>query len=128
MAITIEERESLDAERRDCTMLVVSGRITLNECHGDLRGAVRGLIERGRKKIVLDLEAVPFIDSDGLGELVSSYASVVRLGGTLRLTSVNPPVADALGAVGLRNILRIVDRPRPAGSQTATARAGLGAE
>ena len=109
-------------------MLVVSGRITLSECHGDLRNAVRGLIERGRKQIVLDLEAVPFIDSDGLGELVSSYASAVRLGGTLRLTSVNPRVADALGGVGLRNILRIVDRPRPAGAQDATARAGPGAE
>ena len=128
MAITIEERESLDDEHRDCTMLVVSGRITLSECHGDLRNAVRGLIERGRKQIVLDLEAVPFIDSDGLGELVSSYASAVRLGGTLRLTSVNPRVADALGGVGLRNILRIVDRPRPAGTQAATARTGPGAE
>ena len=128
MAITIEERESLDDERRDCTMLVVSGRITLSECHGDLRNAVRGLIERGRKQIVLDLEAVPFIDSDGLGELVSRYASVVRLGGTLRLTSVNPRVADTLGSVGLRNILRIVDRPRPARAQAATARAGLGTE
>ena len=128
MAITIEERESLDDERRDCTMLVVSGRITLSDGHGDLRNAVRGLIERGRKQIVLDLEAVPFIDSDGLGELVSSYASAVRLGGTLRLTSVNPRVADTLGSVGLRNILRIVDRPRPARAQAATARAGLGTE
>ena len=128
MAITIEERESLDDERQDCTVLVVSGRITLSECHGDLRNAVRELIERGRKQIVLALEAVPFSDSDGLGELVSSYASVVRLGGTLRLTSVNPPVADALGGVGLRNILRIVDRPRPAGAPTLTARSERGKE
>jgi len=109
-------------------MLVVSGFITLSECHGVLRDTVRGLIERGRKRIVLNLEAVPFIDSNGLGELVSSYTSVVRLGGTLRLASVNPPVADALGGVGLRNILRIVDRPSPAGAQAATTRAGLGAE
>ena len=127
MAITIEERDSLDDERRDCTVLVVSGRITASECHGDLRDAVRGLIERGRKRIVLDLEAVPFIDSDGLGELVSSYASVVRLGGTLRLTSVNSPVVDALECVGLGSILRIVDRPRPAAAQAAAARGGPGA-
>ncbi len=122
MAITIEERESRDDERRECTVLVLSGRITLSECHGDLRNAVRGLIERGRKQIVLDLEAVPFIDSDGLGELVSSYAGVVRLGGTLRLTSVNPRVTDALDGVGLRNVLQIINRPRPAGAPTVTAR------
>jgi len=121
MAITIDERDALDDERRDCTVLVVSGRITLGECHGDLRGAVRGLIDRGRKQIVLDLEAVPFVDSAGLGELVGSYASVVRLGGSLRLTGVNPRVADALDGVGLRHILRIVALPRPAGPPAATA-------
>ena len=122
MAITIEDRESRDDERRECALLVASGRITLSECHGDLRNAVRGLIERGRKQIVLNLEAVPFIDSDGVGELVSSDASVVRLGGTLRLTSVNPLVTDTLDGVGLRNVLQIIDRPRPTGAPTVTAR------
>ncbi|MDA1183974.1 MAG: STAS domain-containing protein [Acidobacteria bacterium] len=122
MAITIEERESLDEERRDCTVLTISGRITLSECHGELRNAVRGLIDRGRKQIVLDLEAVPFVDSAGLGELVGSYASVVRLEGTLRLTGVNPRVRDALDSVGLGSILRIVTLPRRASAPTATAR------
>ena len=122
MAGTIEEREYQDDERRDYTVLVVSGRITSTECHGDLRHAVGDLIERGRKQIVLDLETVPFVDSSGLGELVSSYASLVRLGGTLRLTNVNLCVADALKGAGLDSVLRIIQRHRPSGTPPAGAR------
>jgi anti-sigma B factor antagonist len=112
MAIKIDERE-----HQGIAVLVVSGRIALTECHGDLKNAVRGLIERGRKQIVLDLEAVPFVDSAGLGELVSSYASVKRLGGTLRLTNVNQRVADSLESAQLTSILQLIELPRSAGTQ-----------
>lgn len=122
MAITIEEHEYQDDERRDYTVLVVSGRITSTECPGDLKHAVGGLIEQGRKQIVLDLEAVPFVDSSGLGELVGSYASLVRLGGTLRLTNVNLRVADALKGTGLDSVLRTIQRHRPPGAQSPDAR------
>ena len=104
------------------TSLVVSGRLTVTEVHGDLKNAVRGLIERGRKQFVLDLEAVPFVDSGGLGELASSYASVVRLGVSLRLTNVNHRVADALEGVGLHKILKIIDLPRSASTPSVNAR------
>jgi len=117
MAIKIDERE-----HRGTAVLVVSGRIALTECHGDLKNAVRGLIERGRKEIVLDLEAVPFVDSSGLGELVSSYASVKRLGGTLRLTNVNQRVADALETARLTSILQLIELPRSAGTQPVDTR------
>ena len=117
MAIKIDERE-----HRGTAVLVVSGRIALPECHGDLKNAVRGLIERGRKQIVLDLEAVPFVDSAGLGELVSSYASVKRLGGTLRLTNVNQRVADALETARLTSILQLIELPRSAGTQPVNTR------
>ena len=111
MAIKIDEREHFGT-----AVLVVMGRIALTECHGDLKDAVRGLIERGRKQIVLDLEAVPFVDTSGLGELVSSYASVQRLGGTLRLTNVNQRVADALESTGLTSILELIELPRSSAS------------
>jgi anti-sigma B factor antagonist len=117
MAIKIDEREHLDT-----AVLVVTGRIALTECHGDLKNAVRGLIERGRKQIVLDLEAVPFVDSAGLGELVSSYASVKRLGGTLRLTNVNQRVAHSLESAQLTSILQLIELPRSTGSQSADTR------
>ena len=54
MAIKIDEREF-----QGTTLLVVTGRMTTNECQGDLKNVVRSLIERGRKQIVIDLEAVP---------------------------------------------------------------------
>ena len=114
MAITIEQRE-----HRDAVVLVVTGRLTLTECHGNLKNVVRDLIERGRKRIVLDLEAVPFIDSAGLGELVSSYASVTQLGGSLRLASVNHRVRAALDAARLTPILQLTGLPD---TQHATSR------
>ena len=111
MAIKFEEREY-----RGTAVLVVTGRMTFTEGHGDLKNAVRSLIERGRKQILLDLEAVPFVDSAGLGELVSSYASVKRLGGSLRLTNVNQRVFAAIDSARLSHILQIVELPRPAGT------------
>jgi anti-anti-sigma factor len=117
MAIKIEERE-----HRGNAVLIVNGRLALPECHGDLKSAVRGLVERGRKQIVLDLEAVPFVDSAGLGELVSSYASVKRLGGTLRLTNVNPRVAATLESARLTSVLQLIDLPRPASTQPVDTR------
>ena len=106
MAITIDERE-----HRGTAVLIVSGRITTSECHGHLKNAVRGLIDRGRKQIVVDLEAVPFVDSSGLGELVSSYAGVTRIGGTLTLTNVNRTIASTLEVAGLTHVLQVTDLP-----------------
>ena len=109
MAIKIDEREF-----QGTTILVVTGRMTTNECQGDLKNVVRSLIDRGRKQIVIDLEAVPFIDSAGLGELVSSYAGVQRIGGSLKLASVNRKIADTLDATGLGPVLQITTVPQHA--------------
>jgi len=117
MAIEIEERE-----HRGTAVLVVTGRITSTECRGDLKNAVRGLIERGRKQIVLDLEAVPFLDSAGLGELVSSYAGAKRLGGSLKLTGVNRRVLSAIEASRLSHVLQLTDLPLPLPTQPANTR------
>jgi anti-sigma B factor antagonist len=106
MAITIDERE-----HRGTAVLVLTGRMTTSECHGALTTVIRSLVERGRKQIVLDLEAVPFIDSAGLGELVSSYASVKRIGGSLTLTNVNPKIATTIEAARLTPVLEVTDLP-----------------
>ena len=106
MAIRIDERE-----HRGITVLVVAGRMTTSECNGDLKNVIRSLIERGRKHIVIDLEAVPLLDSAGLGELVSSYASVKRIGGSLKLTNVNKRIASTFEATGLIHVLQLTDLP-----------------
>jgi anti-sigma B factor antagonist len=106
MAIKIDERE-----HRGTAVLVLTGRMTTNECHGALTAVIRSLVERGRKQIVIDLEAVPFIDSAGLGELVSSYASVQRIGGSLKLTNVNRKIATTLETARLTQVLQVTDLP-----------------
>ncbi len=107
MSIKIDERE-----HQGVAVLVLTGRMTTSECHGVLKNAVMSLIERGRKQIVVDLEAVPFVDSSGLGELVSSYASVKRIGGSLALANVNRKIIEAFDAIGLTQVLPITDLPQ----------------
>jgi anti-sigma B factor antagonist len=106
MAIKIDERE-----HRGTAVLVLAGRMTTSECHGALTPVIRSLVERGRKQIVIDLEAVPFIDSAGLGELVSSYASLQRIGGSLKLTNVNPKIAKTLDAARLTHVIPVIELP-----------------
>ena len=117
MAIKIEEREL-----RGTAVLVVTGRITSTECRGDLKNAVRGLVERGRKQILIDLEAVPFLDSAGLGELVSSYAGAKRLGGSLKLANVNRRVMSAIEAARLGHVLQVTELPLPMPTQPVNTR------
>src|SRR3954447_10634435 len=107
MSIKIDERE-----HESITWLVVAGRMTTSECRGVLKSAVMNLIERGRKQVVIDLEAVPFMDSSGLGELVSSYASLKRMGGSLTLANVNRKIVEMFDATGLTPVLPITDLPQ----------------
>jgi len=80
----------------DVTVIDVSGRITLGEGSSVIRDAMRDLIARGNKKILLNLGDVSYIDSSGVGELVSGYTSVTNAGGTLKLLSLTKRVKDLL--------------------------------
>jgi len=67
------------------TIVDITGRITLGDETGKLRDTIHQLIEQGKKKIVLNLAHVDYIDSSGVGELVSSYTTVRNAGGELKL-------------------------------------------
>jgi anti-sigma B factor antagonist len=71
VALTIDQRLS-----GDVVVLRAQGRITLGEETNSLREAIRGLIETGHRKILLNLQGVRYIDSAGLGTLVSAYWAV----------------------------------------------------
>jgi anti-sigma B factor antagonist len=71
----------------DVVVMDVSGRITLGEGSSAMRGEIRALADKGDKKVLLNLGGVTYIDSAGLGELVSGYTSMVHVGGTLKLLS-----------------------------------------
>ena len=81
----------------DVTVIVVSGDITQNK-GGDLvlKNRVRDVLQQGRKKLILDLGGVSYVDSAGLGELVQAYATTKKEGGMLKLVAVTTRLRDLL--------------------------------
>jgi anti-sigma B factor antagonist len=91
------------------TVVDVSGRITLGEETSTLRKTVRDLIDKGKKKIVLNLADVSYIDSSGVGELVASYTAVRKAGGELKLLNLTKKVHDLLQVTKLYTIFDVKD-------------------
>jgi anti-sigma B factor antagonist len=91
------------------TILDIEGRIVLGDEIGDLRTAVRNLIGEGRKKIILNLGAVDYIDSSGVGELVGSFTTVRNAGGELKLLNLTQKVHDVLHVTKLYTVFDIKD-------------------
>ena len=104
MALTIATRE-LDG----VTILDLSGRITLGEGAVQLREAIRELISKGGKKILVGLGEVNYIDSSGLGELVSSYTTAKNQGADLKLLNLTKKVKDVLQVTKLYTVFDIYD-------------------
>ncbi len=80
----------------DVTIVDFSGKITLGEGSATLRKTIRDLTEGGEKKILLSLYDVDYIDSSGIGELVSAYTTVRNAGGELKLLHLTKRVHDIL--------------------------------
>jgi anti-sigma B factor antagonist len=91
------------------TVLDLNGRITLGDETGLLRDAVRKLIAADKKKIVLNLTHVDYIDSSGVGELVSSFTAVRNAGGELKLYGITKKVHDILNVTKLYTVFDIKD-------------------
>lgn len=80
----------------DVTIVDFSGKITLGEGSAMLRKTIRELADGGEKKIVLSMYDVDYIDSSGIGELVSAYTTVKNVGGELKLLHLTKRVHDIL--------------------------------
>ena len=80
----------------EVTVLDLEGRITVQEGADELREVVHNLIREGRLNFVLNMAAVPYIDSTALGRIVRSYTTAMRLGGALKLLSVTGRVQQLL--------------------------------
>jgi anti-sigma B factor antagonist len=91
------------------TILDLSGRITLGEGSVQLRDGVRDLLSKGAKKILLNLGDVNYIDSSGIGELVSAYTTVRNQGGDLKLLNLTKKVHDLLQITKLYTVFDIKD-------------------
>lgn len=91
------------------TIVDVGGRITLGEEISVLRKTIRDLLAEGKKRIVLNLAEVGYIDSSGVGELVSSYTAVRNQGGDLKLLNLTKKVHDLLQVTKLYTIFDVKD-------------------
>jgi len=78
------------------TILDLKGKITLGEGDEVLRDRISGLLGQNRKKLLLNLAEVPYIDSAGLGEVVRTYTTVSRQGGQLKLVNLTKRITDLL--------------------------------
>jgi anti-sigma B factor antagonist len=87
----------------------VVGRITLGEGATTLRETIRGLVTKGDKKIVLNLSEVSYIDSSGIGELVSGFTSATNQGGVLKLLGLTKRVKDLLQITKLYTVFEVFD-------------------
>ena len=97
--LNIRERQA-----GDVTILDMDGKITIGDGNVALRSAIRRLIEEGKKKILLNLGGVSYVDSSGIGELVSSYTTIQREGGQLKLLNLTQKIHDLLGITKLLTV------------------------
>ncbi|MEO5936810.1 MAG: STAS domain-containing protein [Terriglobales bacterium] len=91
------------------SILDLSGRITLGEGSVVLRDTIRELLGKGEKKILLNLGDVTYIDSSGIGELVSAYTAVRKEGGELKLLNLTKKVHDLLQITKLYTVFDVKD-------------------
>ncbi len=99
------------AERKvsDVTILDLSGKMTLGEGDEMLKQAINTLLAAGNKKLVLNLENVPYIDSAGLGEVVRTHTTVSRQGGSLKLLNLTKRIEDLLSITKLLTVFDTYD-------------------
>ena len=93
----------------DVSVVDVAGRITLGEGSSNLRDTIRELVAKASKKVLLNLGEVSYIDSSGIGELVSAFTSVTNGGGQLKLLNLTKKVTDLLQITKLYTVFEIFD-------------------
>ena len=102
--ITIAERQA-----GDVTILDLNGKVTIGEGSVALRNAIRRLLGEGKNKILMNLAGVGYIDSSGIGELVSSFTAVNKEGGTLKLLKLTQKIQDLLAITKLLTVFDTYD-------------------
>jgi anti-sigma B factor antagonist len=112
-------------ELGDAIVVDIVGRMALADGTAALRDVMRSLAEQGKKHIVLNLSAVNFVDSSGLGELVRTHASVRSHGGQLKLANPSKHVHDLLKMTKLDRVLDIEEDEASALNSFVTGQANV---
>ena len=102
----------LDVKERqagDVTILDMSGAVRIGQGSVALRDSVRTLVEGGKKRILLNLGGVNYIDSSGIGELIANYTTVSREGGQLKLLNLTDKIQNLLVITKLLTVFDAYD-------------------
>jgi anti-sigma B factor antagonist len=102
--ITITERQA-----GDVTILDLVGKVTIGEGSVALRSTIRRVLGEGKTKLILNLGQVGYIDSSGIGELVSSFTAVNKEGGTLKLLNLTEKIQDLLAITKLLTVFDVFE-------------------
>ena len=105
----IEERPT-----GDVMILDVTGKLTIGEGDELLKDKINSLIQQGQRKLILNLEGVPYVDSAGLGEIVRTYTTVSRQGGSLKLLNLTKRIEDLLSITKLLTVFDTYDSEQDA--------------
>jgi anti-sigma B factor antagonist len=95
-------------------LIDLSGRVTLGEGTETLRDKINSLLNQGHRNLILNLSGVDYVDSAGLGEIVSSYATVRRNGGSLKLVGLTSRIRDLLSITKLLTVFDTFDAEQDA--------------
>ena len=95
-------------------VLDVTGQITFTQGDMLLKDKIHSMLHQGHKKILINLAGVSYIDSAGLGELVGSYTTVTRAGGSLKLENVTKRMHDLLSITKLLTVFETFDKEQDA--------------
>jgi anti-sigma B factor antagonist len=93
----------------DVVIVDVSGKVTLGGGDVVLKDKIQSLVHQGKKKVLLNLSEVSYVDSAGLGEMVQSYATVMKNGGSLKLLNVTKRIRDLLSITKLLTVFECHD-------------------
>ena len=95
-------------------ILDLKGKLTIGEGDELLKGKVNNLIQQGHRKLLLNLEGVPYVDSAGLGEIVRTYTTVSRQGGKLKLLNLTKRIEDLLSITKLLTVFETFESEQEA--------------
>ncbi len=98
----------------DVRVLDWKGKITLGEETMAVRNKVRDIVSSGGKKLILNLADVPYIDSSGVGELVSTYTTVTNAGGQLKLLNLTKKIRELLAITKLLTVFEVYEDEKAA--------------
>ena len=93
----------------DVVVLDLKGKVTLGQGDELLKDKVNSLVNQGHRKIVLNLAGVPYVDSAGLGEIVRTYTTVGRQGGSMKLLNLTKRITDLLAITKLLTVFETFD-------------------